>query len=80
MAEASSFSEYTSMTWNIEGILRNIHNIKHFIIINRLPNFIFISEPQVFQHDLDAIMGPLQGEYNLTANTPDKLDPLQSSL
>ena len=51
------------MIWNIEGLSRNIYNLKHFTEIYQ-PDLIFLSELQIFIHDVEQIMGYLKGEYN----------------
>ena len=61
------------MSWNIEGLARNIHSLKHFANIH-LPDLIFISEPQIYQNDIDLIMLHLRGEYNFSLNSDDKFD------
>ena len=62
------------MTWNVEGLARNIHSLKSFTQ-NHFPDFIFLSEPLIFQHDLDLVMSHLNGEYNYSLNSDDKTDP-----
>ena len=71
---SSSSSSFTSLTWNLEGLFRNIFHLKYFTN-NIKPDFIFIGEPQIFQHDLNMVMKPLQGEYKWSLNSADKLDP-----
>jgi hypothetical protein len=71
---SETFSTFTAMSWNIEGLARNIYNLKHFITIHQ-PDLIFLSEPQIFQHDLDLLMMPLKGDYNFAVNSSDKFDP-----
>ena len=61
------------MTWNIEDLARNIFNLKYLVEIHQ-PDFIFLSEPQVFTHDADAVMEYLKGEYNYSINIADKYD------
>ena len=62
------------MTWNIEGLFRNIFGLKHFISIHS-PDLIFISEPQIYQNDVNMAMLHLQGEYNFALNSADSFDP-----
>ena len=69
------------MTWNVEGLRRNVFNLKHFTDIHD-PDIIFLSEPQIFTHDVDLVMSYLQGEYCFTLNSADKYDldlPLTSN-
>ena len=69
-----TYKTFIAMSWNIEGLARNIYNLKHFINIH-LPDLVFISEPMIFQHDIDLDMMPLRGEYNFSVNSADKFDP-----
>ena len=61
------------MTWNIEGLRRNIYNLKHFLGIYK-PDIIFLSEPQIFAHDVDLVMKYLCGEYCYSLNSADNYD------
>ena len=61
------------MSWNVEGLNRNIFNLKHFTEIYH-PDLIFLSEPQIFTHDVEHVMGYLKGEYSYSLNTADKYD------
>ena len=70
----SSSTTFSSITWNIEGLSRNIWNLQNFTN-NHFPDFIFLSEPQIFACDLDLAMKPLQGEYKCSLNSADKYDP-----
>ena len=69
----SSFDTLYSMTWNIEGLKRNVHNLKHFVD-NYDPDFIFLAEPQIFQCDLDNVMEYFTGKYVYSLNSADKYD------
>ena len=68
--EAASFK---SITWNIEGLGRNILNLKHFCTTNK-PDLLFLSEPQVFQCDVAALMSHLSGSYMYSLNSLDKYE------
>ena len=71
------------MTWNIEGLRRNIFNLKYFIEQqqhtpgNKLqaPDLILLSEPQIFATDIDLVLTHLRGEYSWFLNSEDKHDP-----
>ena len=65
---------FSSMTWNIETIRRNIFNLKHFAS-QHLHDFRFISEPEIFSNDLNLVLRPIQGEYRCSLNSADKYDP-----
>ena len=69
------------MTWNIEGLKRNVHNLRHFLDLY-LPDLVFLSEPQIYGCDIDSITEFFRGEYCYTLNSPDKYDdtlPLHKS-
>ena len=63
------------MTWNIEGVSRNLLNLKHFIDIHHQPDLIFLCEPNVFACNIDLVMKPLADTYKFALNTADKYDP-----
>ena len=85
-ADASSIElthckTFTAMTWNVEGLARNIHNLQYFLHLHN-PDFVLLSEPQAFACDIDNIMAFVQNEYGYYLNSPDKYDsslPLQRS-
>ena len=58
----------------MEGFARNLFNLKYFID-KLFPDFIFISEPQAYENDLNLIMKPLSGEYQASLNSGDIYDP-----
>jgi hypothetical protein len=70
----SDSSSFTALTWNIEGLNRNIYNLKHYVDLH-LPDLIFLSEPQVFSHDLSRVIKPLAENYLAFLNTADRFDP-----
>ena len=49
-------------------------NLKHFIH-DLKPDFIFLSEPQLFTCDLDRVMSHFKGEYFYSLNAPDSHEP-----
>ena len=61
------------MTWNIEGLKRNILNLKHFID-EHLPDLVFLSEPQAFSFDLKRHMELIGDSYCGELNSDDKHD------
>ena len=69
-----SFSSFLAFTWNIEGLGRNIFNLKYFVDQHH-PDLILLSEPQIFANDLELVMRPLSGEYLACLNSADKYDP-----
>ena len=77
--EASSSSKdslitLTSLSWNIEGVKRNLYSLKRVTSLIK-PNLIFISEPQLFISDLTNCMSLFRGEYYCELNSEDKFDP-----
>ena len=54
--------------------MRNILNLKHFSTVHQ-PDLIFLSEPQIYQNDVELAMKYLIGEYNYSLNSEDVLDP-----
>ena len=67
-------STFLAITWNIEGISRNVHNLK-YLSANHIVDFIFLSEPQIYQNDIEKVMEYLRGEYSYALNSMDKQDP-----
>ena len=67
-------SEFVSISWNIEGFQSNVNNLVHFVNLHS-PSFIFLSEPQTFQHDLTLASKPLQLSYSSFLNSSDLHDP-----
>ena len=61
------------MTWNIEGLKRNIFNLKE-LLSRETPDFIFLSESQIFSSDVVKAMIFLQGEYSFHSNSEDCFD------
>ena len=50
------------MTWNVEGIRRNLFTLKHFLDIVE-PEMIFLNEIQTFKFEMNDIMEVFKGEY-----------------
>ena len=61
------------MSWNIEGLERNIYNLHHFISDVK-PCLVFLSEPQIFACDVARVMSLFLGSYNYELNSEDKYD------
>ena len=51
-----------------------MHSLRYFTD-TFLPDFIFLSEPGLYQCDLDLAMGPFRGEYSSALNSSDLYDP-----
>ena len=64
----------SALTWNCEGLKANIFTLKTFIG-QHSPDLCFLSEPQVFQADIDAILEYVKGEYCHFLNSDDLYYP-----
>ena len=62
------------MSWNIEGLSRNVFNLKHFTDLYQ-PDLVFLSEPQIYSCDLAQTMKYLSGAYASSLNSADIYDP-----
>ena len=62
------------MSWNLEGLRRNIYNLSHFVNIHK-PDLVFLSEPQIHSCNLDLAARPLSSTYLYSLNSADKYDP-----
>ena len=72
--EASNSLSLTCFSWNIEGLRRNIHSLKHFTDLHS-PDLILLSEPQTFQCDVKSLFKTLQGQFSFHLNSEDLLHP-----
>ena len=63
----------TSLSWNIEGIKRNLFSLKNFTELTK-PDLIFLSEPLIFSTDLPYCMSFFKGDYCSELNTEDKIN------
>ena len=62
------------ITWNIEGLQRNIYNLDHFLTKAR-PSLVFLSEPQIFACDVARVMTIFAGKFSYSLNSEDCHDP-----
>ena len=62
------------LTWNIEGLKRNIYELKELTRIYS-PSLILLSEHQLFQCDAEQNMSYFKGEYMFYINSEDQFDP-----
>ena len=62
------------MTWNIECVKPHQYFLSE-ILLSQLPDLVFISEPQVFQSDIDILMMTVKHEYCYSLNSDDLIDP-----
>lgn len=73
-AEASPPKQLTALTWNIEGIKNNIFMLTE-VLKDDSPDFVFLSEVQIFQCDLSYVAQFIAGEYCYHLNSEDSCDP-----
>ena len=69
----NSKHEYISLSWNIEGLKRNIFSLKLFSEKYN-PDFVFLSEPNIFTVDTDNLMRHFGGDYSWYVNAKDLFD------
>ena len=63
----------TSLTWNIEGLKSNLFALSD-LLTNNLPDLVFLSEPLIYQHDLEYLVKYLSS-YVATLSSYDFFDP-----
>ena len=69
------------LTWNIEGIKQHVYYLKEKFQEDCI-DIAFLSEPQMFQHELKIVMCCLDDLYNYSLNSDDLYDlelPLKKS-
>ena len=64
----------TFLTWNIESFKRNKSSL-HFFVQEHQPDFIFISEPMLYQCDLSLQTELFKSSYNSSLNSFDLTEP-----
>ena len=64
----------TALTWNCEGIKNSIFKLKD-ILSSTKTSFVCLSEPQIYQCDVDQLLQYLEGDYCWHLNSHDLLDP-----
>ena len=64
-----------SLSWNIEGLKRNLHSLKNIIENASSPDLIFLSETHIFCSDLMYCMSYFKGEYCSESNSEDRHNP-----
>jgi hypothetical protein len=62
-----------SLTWNIEGVKKNIFNLKNFLCLTS-PDLVFLSEPNIFSHDMEHLKQHFKDRYSFYLNSEDKFD------
>ena len=68
-----AIKKLTSLSWNIEGLKRNVFALKDFTEMYS-PDLLFLSETQIFQADYQAYMKFFSGEYSSSLNSEDLLN------
>ena len=61
------------MIWNVEGFKRNISNTK-YLLDQFEPDFVFLSETQLYDCDSNSSLKYFEGEYCYYLNSTDKFD------
>ena len=61
------------MTWNIEG-LKQHQFVLADVLLSHLPDIVFLSEPLVFQTDIQSCLNTVQHEYCHSLNSSDLYD------
>ena len=62
------------MTWNIECVKPHQFVLTD-ILLSKLPDLVFLSEPQIFQTDIANQMLLVKHEYCYWLNSEDRLEP-----
>ena len=58
------------ISWNIEGLQRNIYNLDHFLLKYK-PSLVFLSEPQIFVCDVARVMELFGDKFKYSLNSED---------
>ena len=66
--------EIMCFSWNLEGFSRSKYSLQNFLDIHS-PDFVFLSEPMLFQCDLNSEMQLFRGEYSSCLGSEDLRDP-----
>ena len=74
ITEAEMTKTLVCLTWNCENIKTNVYCLRD--TLDTVPaDLIFLSEPNMFQPDIDSILNHLKGQYLLFLNSDDLFDP-----
>ena len=73
MTDASVSLTLTVLSWNIEGLKNHIHYLTERLIEDSV-DMAFLSEPQLFQHNLEDTMIGLKNQYCYFLNSEDLID------
>ena len=75
LTEAQQPKVLSILTWNCENIKNNIYCLKDFLYQEFPADLIFLSEPNIFQHDLKSAASQLKSNYCMYLNSDDLHDP-----
>ena len=73
MFEASNAMNISCLTWNLEGFSRSKYSLKHFLI-KYSPDFVFLTEPMLYQCDAVLETNLFKGEYSSSLSSDDLHD------
>ena len=62
------------LTWNLEGLKRNLFSLKYFTELTDA-DLVFLSEQNIFTHDVLPLMAHLSTKYSFYVNSEDMHDP-----
>ena len=74
ITEAEITKTLICLTWNCENIKTNIYCLRD-TLDTVAADLVFLSEPNIFQSDLDSILSHVKGKYLLFLNSEDLFDP-----
>ena len=66
-------SKFVALSWNIEGLKRNIFSLQHYISQFK-PSLIFLSEPLIFSCDVSTVLKSTLPTYKFHLNSEDLFD------
>ena len=66
--EANQSKTLTSLTWNCENIKNNVFCLKDVLYSKFPADLVFLSEPNIFQHDLKVTLSQVNSKYCMTQN------------
>ena len=66
-------SKFVALSWNIEGLKRNIFSLQHFLHTIQ-PSLTFLSEPLIYNCDADSVIRSALPNYCFHLNSEDLHD------
>ena len=72
--EANQSKTLTSLTWNCENIKNNVFCLKDVLYSKFPADLVFLSEPNIFQHDLKVTLSQVNSKYCSFLNSDDLHD------